>query len=83
MLPRIHTNAEGKFLKVSRETFEQYAGLALEQIPASFIPHLSHIVIDIEDMPTPAACERPVLRKLSLNPPISSRGRSDPRNKNS
>ncbi|NOX57319.1 MAG: metallopeptidase family protein [Planctomycetes bacterium] len=45
------------FLKVSRETFEQYAGLALEQIPAAFLPHLSHIVIDVEDMPTPEACK--------------------------
>ena len=45
------------FMQMTRDEFEHCVDLALEQIPASFAPHLTNVVIEVEDMPSPSACE--------------------------
>lgn len=44
-------------MNITRDEFEHCVDLALEQIPASFAPHLANVVIEVEDMPSLSQCE--------------------------
>ncbi|GJM25954.1 MAG: hypothetical protein DHS20C16_23690 [Phycisphaerae bacterium] len=44
-------------MQMTRAEFEHCVGLALEQIPASFAPHLQNVVIEVENMPIASQCE--------------------------
>ena len=43
-------------MRVSRDDFEKAVEQALQEIPATFAPHLANVMVEIEDLPDEKTC---------------------------
>lgn len=44
-------------MQMTREEFEECVDDALDQIPASFAPHMTNVLIEVADMPNASQCK--------------------------